>query len=380
MRTTPRKCANLWRRWLLALAVAGSAASPGAAADAPPGASVETALAAHVAPDFRNDIMVFGTVHLSAFRDWLQPEHLQDTLAALARFAPTRIAVERIPPDEIALLIERAAHDPAARRVLDQFAGPIVAHGRSLQQALGVDRVAATVAAEAVLTRASGTLSDASRVDLVAQLLAAFEFDSAALQWSYLSADARAGAEALPGDVREALDRRLQGTDEVARVAMPLARQFGLQRLFPVDSQYELVRTFGLPADALSDASNEAWGDAWKASAQWARLDNAQRLARTDGDLLALNRYLNSSAGQIDDAAQWVGWLTQSRADGLERFRYAMWELRNQRMSVNVLDATVSTQPERLLFMVGHSHKSYVERALAPHLEIRLVQPDFSAP
>jgi len=288
--------------------------------------------------------------------------------------------VERIPPDEIALLIERAAHDPSARRVLDQFAGPIVAHGRSLQQALGVDRVAATVAAEAVLTRASGTLSDASRVDLVAQLLAAFEFDSAALQWSYLSADARAGAEALPGDVREALDRRLQGTDEVARVAMPLARQFGLQRLFPVDSQYELVRTFGLPADALSDASNEAWGDAWKASAQWARLDNAQRLARTDGDLLALNRYLNSSAGQIDDAAQWVGWLTQSRADGLERFRYAMWELRNQRMSVNVLDATVSTQPERLLFMVGHSHKSYVERALAPHLEIRLVQPDFSAP
>ncbi len=376
MKTTTRKRANTWQRCVLALAVAGGAASPSVAADAPPGASVETVLGTHVTPDFRSDVMVFGTLHLSAFRDWLQPAHLQDTLAALERFAPTRIAVERIPPDEIALLIERAAHDPSAQRVLDQFAGPIVVHGRALQHALGLERVAASRAADGLLADASAAMSDAARLMLVAQLLAAFEFDSAALQWSYLSTGAQADAAMLPVEVREALDRRLLATDEIARVAMPLARALGLQRLYPVDSQYELVRTFGLPAEALGNASETAWGEAWTSSAARQAIDDAQHRARETGDLLGLIGYLNSAEGQRHDAAQWTGWMTQARTDGVDRFRYAMWELRNQRMSSYVLDATVSTRPERLLFMVGNSHKSFVERALAPQLGIRLVQPD----
>lgn len=343
-----------------------------------PGGAVEAKLAEHVTPAVRSDVMVVGTAHLRAFEDKLEHRHLEETLAELGRFAPTRIAIEHLPPDEVALLLEQAPHDTGAQKVLDQFASRIVEDGRIMQQALGLDRAAAQARARVLLAQADG-LSEASRIELVGLLLAAYEHDSATLQWSYLEPEARE-ASSVPVAVRQALDGKLEGSDEVARLAIPLARSLGLQRLYPVDSQYEAVRTYSLPADALEDASGKAWGDAWRASEESRRLTEATRQAAGTGDLLTLLRYFNSEAGQRDDAAQWRSWLAQEREDGVHRFRYAMWELRNQRMVAHLMDAAASRQPERLLFLVGTSHKSYVDRALAPHLGIRLVQPFESAP
>lgn len=76
----------------------------------------------------------------------------------------------------------------------------------------------------------------------------------------------------------------------------------------------------------------------------------------------------------MSDAGQWIPWTTLQHPGGLHRFRYAMWELRNQRMAIHVMDVAASAQPERVLFIVGYSHKAYLDRALAPALTIRLVQ------
>lgn len=353
----------------------GTLALPTFAATTPaPGQAVDAVLSAHVAPGVRSDVMVFGTAHLRAFEGKLEPRHMEETLALLGRYAPTRIAVERLAPDEIALLRERAPHDAGARTVLEQFAQRIVGHGQAAQELLGIDRSAARAAAETTLGR-GGDLADAARIELVTQLLAAYEYDSAVLQWSYLDPDARAQATRLPEAAREALEASLVRFDEIAQLAIPLARALGLQRVYPVDSQYEAVRTLGLPEDALEEATGVAWGVAWRASEERGRLDRANREVVGGGDVLGLFHYFNSEAGQRDDAAQWRSWLGQDREDGVHRFRYAMWELRNQRMAANVMDVAASQRPERVLFIVGTSHKAFVDRALAPHLGIRLVQP-----
>jgi hypothetical protein len=99
---------------LLALPPA-SAAPPGA-----PGSAVETQLGPLVRPELRSEVLVVGTAHLAGI-DWIQPAHLDGVLDLLAWFAPTRIAVERLSPDEVALLLERAVHDRGAQQVLDQF-------------------------------------------------------------------------------------------------------------------------------------------------------------------------------------------------------------------------------------------------------------------
>ncbi|WP_345776242.1 DUF5694 domain-containing protein [Luteimonas salinisoli] len=340
-----------------------------------PGQAVEEGLRAYVSPRVQSEIMVFGTWHLSAFREWLEPRHLDGTLALLERFAPTRIAIERIPPDEIAMLTEHAANDPVADRVLGMFARSILPPARAMQQALDVDRSAAARRADALLGKASQGLEPAERVDLVAHLLAAYEYDSAALQWSYLSPTERDAAEALPVEVRESLDRRLEGTDEIALVAMPLARELGLQRLYPVDSQYEGMRTLAFPAELVDEVFGRASEETTAAGTIPRLLAKADRAREEDADLLGIGLEVNTHETQMEDTAQWAPWLAMDHPSGLDRFRYAMWELRNHRMAAHLLNVAASTKPERVLFLVGFSHKSYVDRALEPHLGIRLVQP-----
>ncbi|MCD9029244.1 DUF5694 domain-containing protein [Luteimonas sp. BDR2-5] len=365
---------------VIAMPAASTVAGTPAAAEHPPGHAVDARLGTLATPRTQSEVMVLGTMHLSAFRDWLEPRHLEGTLALLQRFAPTRIAIERLSPDEIALLAERSAHDPAAARVLDQFARTILERGQAMQRTLGIDRIEAARRADALLAAAPGTLDVGERVQLVGDLIAAYEYDSAVLQWSYLSPAERDGAEALPPDIREALAQRLQGTDEVVRMATPLARTLGLQRLYPVDSQLDAARTMAFP-EAVVDEVFGRVSQAIEADGTIAGMMARGDAARESGDdLLALNLDLNSYALQADDATQWVPWLTMAHPSGLDRFRYAMWELRNQRMAAHVMDVAASTRPERVLFIVGQAHKSYVDRALAPQLGVRLVQPAAFAP
>jgi Family of unknown function (DUF5694) len=338
-----------------------------------PGHAVEARLADDVSPRAQSEVMVLGTWHLTAFRDWLQPQQLETTLDALERYAPTRIAVERLPPDELALLAERAPHDPAAQRVIDQFARSILSAGQAAQQALGLERIAAERRASALLDGAGASLDAATRAELAVHLLAAYEIDSAALQWSYLSERERASATTVPADIRAALDTHLDRTDEVIRVAMPLARRLGLQRIHPVDSQYEAVRTLAFPEEVVDAVFGRA-NEASRRNPDLQRVLALGEQARMRDDLLALYLATNAHATQVDDASQWASWLTLDDEDGLARFRHAMWELRNQRMAAHVMDVAASTRPERVLFIVGLSHKAYVDRALAPHLGVRLVE------
>ena len=368
------------RMWFVPALMAAAALSTGPTlaskrdGNRQPGQAVQAALGGHMTPRVQSEVMVLGSWHLGEFKDWLEPGHLDEPVAMLERFNPTRIAIERLPPDEIALLAEHEQHDPAAGRVIDMFARQQLDLGRTMQQALETDRIAAQRRAAGLLDKAGRDMDRDERVELVAHLLAAYEFDSAALQWSYLQDEARAQARLLPEAVRQALDKRLQSADEIVTVGMRLARSLGLQRLYPVDSQYEVIRTLSFPEQVVDEVFAAANGT-WRESDGNRRFQAARARAHEEKDLAALFRYANAYETQVSDTGQWTSWTTLQHPSGLHRFRYAMWELRNQRMATHVMDVAASTEPERVLFIVGYSHKAYVEGALDPQLTIRLVQP-----
>ncbi|MGO1541159.1 MAG: DUF5694 domain-containing protein [Luteimonas sp.] len=363
---------------MAAIAVPAAQASGGEAvgSEERPGQAVEEGLGQYVTPRVQSEVMVFGSWHLAAFRDWLEPQQLEGTLAMLERFAPTRIAIERIPPDEVALLAELAPHNEMARQTLDRFGRATVPSGRAMQQALGVDRIAAAIRADDLLENADASLEPTERVELIGHLLAAYEFDSATLQWSYLAPSERGEADALPEDVSQALDERLQAADEAVTLAMPLARRLGLQRLYQTDSQYETVRLQAFPPELVDEVYGGA-SEMTDADGTIRRMLEKPDGARDRGeDLLAVGLDVNTHTTQLQDTTQWVPWLTMDHPSGLDRERYAMWELRNQRMATHIMDVAASTEPERVVFIVGFSHKSYVDRVLEPNLAIRLVQPE----
>ncbi|MHB1191857.1 MAG: DUF5694 domain-containing protein [Longimicrobiales bacterium] len=337
------------------------------------GLAIDTVLAPQVTPAFASQVLVLGTPHLSGFRDRLGPHHLAPLLDRLASFAPTKIAVESLTPDEVALLVERAPSDSAAAQVLDMFAGRTAALGASAQRLLEVDRLEAARRAEAILEDRPSAMAPPARVELVVLLLAAYEYDSATLQWSYLGTGDRASAERIPTEIQEALDAWLASANEIVTVALPLARRLGLQRLHPMDSQLDGVRTLSHPPDALRDLFADPARGALMDHDARARGDSIADAALAAGDLLPLYGHMNSFEYQRGDAAQWKWLFQEGTAGRLHRFRYAMWEARNLRQAMHILDVAASADPQRVLVIVGASHKAPVERILATQLTVRLV-------
>ncbi|MEZ0471648.1 hypothetical protein [Luteimonas salinilitoris] len=78
--------------------------------------------------------------------------------------------------------------------VLDTFGKRIVEHGQAMQKHLDTDRATAARRAEALLTDAGPKMAADARTELVSRMLAAYEYDSAVLQWSYLTPEQRQAA------------------------------------------------------------------------------------------------------------------------------------------------------------------------------------------
>jgi hypothetical protein len=339
-----------------------------------PGDAIHEVLAPRTSSGFQSQVLVLGTLHLSGERERLEPGHLLSLLDLLERFSPTRIAVESLTTDEVALLAELETDVPAAAQVLDMFARGTLTAGQTMQRALGVHRVVADGLARAALEDGGSSLTDDQRLALVGWLLAAYELNSAALQWSYLSPESRGRDQTLPAEIRDLLDGRLESANEVVTLASALARRLGLQRLHSIDSQYDGVRTLSAPEAALETLFSDPMRGELRDREWAARADSLKDAAFAAGDLLSLYRWINGQEYQRGDLTQW-NWLFEGRhPDGLDRFRYAMWELRNIRQATQIMDVAASGRPERVLVVVGSSHKPHLDRLLGVHLSVRTVQ------
>lgn len=315
----------------------------------------------------RTDVLVLGTVHLAQDGQPLDRDRLRPVLEALQRFRPTVICVEHLVARDIE---DMAARGGSFRRVAEMFAQGDIEHGRRVRRRLGLSRRSASARAEALLLRE--TLPDASRRELVALLLAAYEAPSALLHWSLLPADARRPDAGLPADVVRHLDRGLASPNEIASLAVPLARASRLRRLVSVDSQWDGARLLQEPEPAIE----EAFGHPLKRDILQAGIYLEQgRLAKeAPGDsLLSLYRFINSPEYGAEDAvAQWSPWLRMGLASGVDRLRYGNWESRNARIVANLTDVTSSPRSERVLLLIGVAHKPFVEDLLRRLAHVRV--------
>lgn len=338
---------------------------------APPGAPIDEVLGPQVTPAFQSTVLVLGTPHLDGD---LQPGHLAAVLDRLERFAPTRIAIEALTPDEIALLGEREVHDSAAAQVLSMFGRGILTAGRTMQSALSIDRVGAERRADGLLESSAGEMPTAEHVALVGLLLAAYDYHSAVLHWSALLPAVRAASDGLPAGLSDLLDRRLSSPNEIVTLATALAHRLGHSRLYPIDSQYDGVRTLSAPPAALRELFTDPARGAVANPEEEARAERLRAEAFAAGNLLPLYLYMNEPAYQRRDLTQWNWLFRVAHSTGLDRVRYAMWELRNLRQATAIIEVAASERPERVLVVVGASHKAYLDRILATQLGVRLIQ------
>ena len=355
-----RQAVTISRAIVLWAAIAGVAS----AADPP---DIPRLLGPFAEDGARTEVLVLGTVHLAQDGQPLNRDRLRPVLEALERFRPTVICVEHLAARDIE---DMGARGGTFRQVAEMFAQNDIEHGRRVRRRLGVSRRGAAARAEALL--APETLPDASRRELVALLLAAYEAPSALLHWSLLPPAARRPDAGLPADVVRYLDRALASPNEIASLAVPLARTARLRRLVSVDSQWDGARLLQEPEPAIE----EAFGHALKKDVLQAGIYLEQRrLAEgAPGDsLLPLYRFINSPEYGAEDAvAQWSPWLRMRLASGVDRLRYGNWESRNARIVANLTDVTSSPRRERVLLLIGVAHKPFVEDLLRRMVHVRV--------
>lgn len=353
---------------IIVLAFALSAAMPPPVAA---GSTVRRVLDPVAANTPRTEVLVLGTPHLADL-DPFDPKLVAPLIDVLVRFQPTIICVEAMPGEDLARMEEAGGQ---RAEIAAMFAATPMKLGRELRMEKAITTAAASRRVHDAL--GAGAMTPEERAALVVNLMAAYEFPSAVLQWSLVDLDFRRDTSLVPPAVKAWLDSRLASANEIYSVAVPLARRLGLQTLAPVDSQDGAAKLLTLPDAQVEELFGHPLQKKVAKAPVYARTAAMKAAALEQGDLLPYYLHLNSEAwlaGDID--AQW-SWYWQSKLpSGADRLRYSLWELRNIEIATAVAQQTASVRNERVLLLIGSAHKRFVEEILGRLVHVRLVELD----
>jgi hypothetical protein len=318
----------------------------------------------------RTQILVLGSQHLRRI-DTLDRATLDRLLDALEEWRPAAIGVEVLPPRVIATMETRPVYDPA----LEAFAAEQLVAGRLARDRLGIPWSEAMRAADSLyveLEAAPAGRRPGVRRQLVWVLLAAYDLDNAALQWAY--ADEHGDSAALPDTLRTLLESRLEAPTETAAIGLALARRLGLARVHPIDDHLETDLFLTIADDLASELEGS---DAYRELVESGALEKSEselREAHESGDLLPFYLAINApEALAWDIDLEWKFFFRTGLPSGLDRYRVALWEVRNLAMASHVRRMTAPLPGKRALVIVGASHKPFLDANLSCGMDLEIV-------
>lgn len=316
-------------------------------------------------------VLVLATPHLREVESW-DPRMVERLVDALADWRPTMIMVEVMPPADIAAALHG---DETARAIAEAYAPATARLGREMQTLLALDSRAAGARSGEILQR-SAALDGAARCELVGLLLAAYELPTAALHWSLVPQAARAATTAVPAAIAAELESLRQKADETFAIGAAVARRTGVHQLHGVDDHHDDLYLLTLDPAELQTLTEHPLYEQTAGAKLYA--ESAQRLqaAAAAGDLLPYYEYLSSPAYLAGDVqTQWGFFLRTGLPSGVDRYRYALWEARNQAIAANIFAHLATRRPQRALVIFGAAHKPFLDAALAQSAIVDLVHP-----
>jgi len=320
-------------------------------------------------------VFVLGSVHLSKVADRFEPSMIDSLMTALEAFGPDAIAVENLPGRQVAAMEQWGG---SYERIRQRFADTFLYHGHQVQTQTGWTWGEANQRADSLLTVArseSTALAPDGRLSLVRSLTAAYRFPSAVLQWRYLPTDVRAEQRTLPDTTAATLDQALTAANETYSIGMRLAYERGHQRLYPMDHQGEkdLILDIYRPLQKATDSMRTAFQE----HPVFQRGDSLLQAGLESGSLLPLYRHTNSEArAQAGIELQWETMLRARLPDELGRKRVALWETRNLHMVGHIQRMIAQHSGERVLVIVGSSHKPFFDAYLRQMMGVQVVDAE----
>ena len=313
-------------------------------------------------------VMVVGTQHLSRLSQPPSQTQLDHSIAALSEFKPTRVCIERMSGERIEAQFARP--DVHGKTFWPQthgrpLASMIVPLGVRLQLMLETTATDARRGAHRILSD-NKKVSAEQRTRAIGLLIAAYEFHTALLNWSYLSASERTTAKALLGNESvAALNEQLASVHEAYSLALPLARRAGLYELCTADSlQYEsqgmaTAMEFG-GLDVLADAQVKARLE--RLQIAW---DRHWQPGSGEDALTRMLWYFNSDEFASEDRRlQWETLREFDNSAGAFHRRLMYWHARTAEITAELFRALAQGPEERVMLIIGAAHRPFTEASL----------------
>lgn len=336
----------------------------------------ESPLSVTVPDSVATKVFVLGTPHLSAFADRFEPSMVDSLITALNAFGPDAIAVEKMSGRQVAAMERWGGRFD---RVAERFAGAFLYHGNRIQEQTGWSWSEANQRADSLLAVArsdSMTLDAETRLALIQSLTAAYRLPSAALHWRYLSPKERSVQSALPDTTVNDLVERLNAANETYSIGMRVAHKRGHQRLYPIDDQTEKdrVAVIGPP---LMKAIGDSMRTAFDTHPVFRRADSLEQVGLEAGNLLSAYRYVNQEkVGRANVKLQSGTLLDADLPDAVGDQWVALWQTRNLHMVGHIQRVIAQHPGERVLVIVGASHKPFFDAYLRQMMGVTVVDAE----
>lgn len=304
------------------------------------------------------EVLVLGSAHLAQLQPASTPAQQAVVVERLARFAPTRVCIEAVPGESV----EAFAADPARYgELLSTFAMNAVRLAGEQQVRRQRPAAQARIDAAGLVARAS--LDETQRLTLVSLQLAAYEPWSAALNWSALSPATRESAAAVLGAAAvERLEALAASDNEIASIALRLARRLGQRELCAVDPFADELGVNALADELLPRLSTPVVQQGLEAlNAEQAK---HWRADRPDG-LLGLLRWMNSDDyARADLAAEWAVFDNAAGEHDAGRRRLMLWHARNAEITARLARELARKDGGRTLLLIGAAHRPFLQASL----------------
>lgn len=330
----------------------------------------------------KTQVLILATVHLRNYGDRFQPSVLQPPsvlepiLSVLKKFNPDLIGVEDIPPS---VLEDMERKDGIFAETIEEMGKIRVAESNTIefghiaQTLMNVSRQEAEAAADALL-QTNVSLDSHKRLEAVAYLLAAYDYNSALLQWSYLPESVHNQNGLLPQKVTARFNQDLQAPHESVSIGITLARMLQHQRIASIDDQTDVSIFAKIPLrffEALS--AHPEYKTVLKSKPYQESIKRAKRAFQSGTEMFNWYLYLNSpqfASGDVE--AQWGMYFRTELLFG--RSRVAQWEVRNLRIASHIREAMALFSGKRMLVIIGCAHKPFLEAYLSQMLDLKLIQ------
>ena len=321
---------------------------------------------AHAGPP--TQVLTIGSAHLSELKTKVTPAMFDPLIAKLAVFNPTIITHEGLSGEQCQQVRTYKKRYPSIWS--DYCRGT-----EEAEMATGLNVAEAMAAIETTLSAWPAKPTAAHRRKLAATFLAAGDRPSAQVQWLQLSQSERKAGDGIDTALLKILAREGATPNETFEVAVRLAAQLGLQRVYAVDDHTSDSIQY-LAAEGYEAALQKHWNASRDDPTGKEYLAKMDLMVTADG-VLDGYRFLNAPKTLRNFVSIDFGAALKLETPQLFGRQYVAWyETRNLRMVANIRAAFGNAPGARVLNIVGASHKAYYDAYLDMMHEVKLVDAE----